>query len=576
MRLAASLLAAAALAAAAAAAPAPAAAAATAAAAAAAAGAAPHDAAAVAAAAAAVAASASADALAAAAAMPPAPWVCPRCGSLTLGGRRACSACARPLGRATEESEALALAREEGATGASAFFYMWYGTPEVDGRWVHWDHSQLPHWRADVRARFPPESVRWLPPDDLHSPFFPQRGPYSSRDAAVLREQFEEMRGAGIDTAIVSWWGRPDGSSAGDSQGVVTDAALLAALDAARLAGVSVALHLEPYAGRSVESVRADLAYLAQTYFAHPAIARRASKAARRGEAAAAREPPGGAPWVFVYDSYHIAASEWARLLGAGGDLSVRGSPLDVHATGLWLTAVDGEALAAGGFDGAYTYFAAEGFSHGATSTNWAEMAGFCRARGMAFAPSVGPGYDDTKIRPWNTEWVRARNHGDYYRGMWERALASGADEVSVVSWNEWGEGTQVEPAAPRRVDVDALAPLGRALNRTLRAQLQLAASDAYQDYEDAGGPRAYLHLTSQFAQRLRRARGPRLEAERAAAARRRAEDARRAEQQAKEEEGEGEVAAGERRRMPAAAAAAAAAAAEEVGAAPAGGAAEL
>ena len=25
--------------------------------------------------------------------------------------------------------------------GVHAFFYLWYGTPEVDGSWRHWDHE---------------------------------------------------------------------------------------------------------------------------------------------------------------------------------------------------------------------------------------------------------------------------------------------------------------------------------------------------------------------------------------------------------------------------------------------------
>ena len=384
--------------------------------------------------------------------------------------------------------------------GTSAFFYAWYGTPEVDGRWLHWDHSLLPHWTAEVRARFPPESVRYVPPDDVHAAFYPLRGPYSSRDAAVLRAQFAEMRGrGGVDTAVVSWWGRPDGSSRGDSQGVVTDAVLRGILDAALGAGVAVALHLEPYEGRCVESLRLDLAYLADTYFAHPALARRPT---RLGDEAV--------PWLFVYDAYHIPAEEWARLLRPGGDVSVRGGALDAHFMGLWLAGADGEALDAGGFDGAYSYFATDGFSHGATSAHWPQMAAFLRARGMAFSPTVGPGYDDSRIRPWNTANRRAREAGAYYARMWEAALASGADEVSVTSWNEWGEGTQIEPAVARRVDVAALAPLGRCLNESLRAQIGLAADGRYADYDDAGGPFAYLDATRAFAERLDVARAAR------------------------------------------------------------------
>ena len=30
---------------------------------------------------------------------------------------------------------------------------------------------------------------------------------------------------------------------------------------------------------------------------------------------------------------------------------------------------------------------------------------------------------------------------------MWRAALAAGADEVTITSYNEWHEGTQIEPA---------------------------------------------------------------------------------------------------------------------------------
>jgi len=37
----------------------------------------------------------------------------------------------------------------------SQMYYLWYGTPAIDGRWMHWNHSVLPHWRADVQRKFP-------------------------------------------------------------------------------------------------------------------------------------------------------------------------------------------------------------------------------------------------------------------------------------------------------------------------------------------------------------------------------------------------------------------------------------
>jgi len=80
-----------------------------------------------------------------------------------------------------------------------------------------------------------------------------------------MAEQFALMRDSGISAVVVSWWGRP-GVSAGDSQGVLTDAAVDLVFATALSAGVRVALHMEPYHGRSAASFREDLVYLSQRY----------------------------------------------------------------------------------------------------------------------------------------------------------------------------------------------------------------------------------------------------------------------------------------------------------------------
>ena len=55
-----------------------------------------------------------------------------------------------------------------------------------------------------------------------------------------------------------------------------------------------------------------------------------------------------------------------------------------------------------GCFDGFYTYFAANGFSHGSSWKNWRSLAKFAKRNGLLFSPSVGPGYTDVRVRPWN------------------------------------------------------------------------------------------------------------------------------------------------------------------------------
>jgi glycoprotein endo-alpha-1,2-mannosidase len=378
-------------------------------------------------------------------------------------------------------------------TLTSTFLYGWYSTPQTDGLYGHWNHSLLPHWTAAVRARYP-ENVSWKPPADLHSAFYPRGGPYSSNDDSKLRAQLAEMSQSGVGAAIVSWWGRA-GTSGGDSQGVRTEsflARVFAEAEAAAAAGIAcvrVAPHLEPYAGRDAAAVRADIEHLSSLYGDSPAWLR-----------------VDGRRVYYVYDSYHIHSSEWSRVLKPQGDSTVRGdAAVDGFFIGLWLDRHHGGELASGGFDGAYTYFASAGQSYGSSPEHWSSMVSEANQLGLRVVPCVGPGYDDSKIRPWNAAATRAREGGAYYTRMWQAALASGARHVGVTSWNEWGEGTQVEPAEPRTVDVAALAPLGEALDADLRARL--GAKDAYEDYTPHG-PDYYLTLTREFSLVLGQAAG--------------------------------------------------------------------
>jgi len=47
---------------------------------------------------------------------------------------------------------------------------------------------------------------------------------------------------------------------------------------------------------------------------------------------------------------------------------------------------------------------------------------------------------------------VKPRRQGETYDAMWRAALTAGADRVTVTSFNEWQEGTQIEPAIPLRL----------------------------------------------------------------------------------------------------------------------------
>jgi hypothetical protein len=59
---------------------------------------------------------------------------------------------------------------------------------------------------------------------------------------------------------------------------------------------------------------------------------------------------------------------------------------------------------------------------------------------------TVMPGYNDLKTGRADA-FVREREDGQFYRDTWQAAMDSGADWVVITSWNEWVEGSQIEPS---------------------------------------------------------------------------------------------------------------------------------
>ena len=112
-----------------------------------------------------------------------------------------------------------------GSERVSIFYYPWYSTPTKDGRWAHWyvDRDGTPV---------------------LSTEYFPSRGLYSSSNAKTVAAQMRDIASAGVGTIVVSWWGfdSPENER------------LLLVEQAATRQGLEVAIHVEPYRGRTPDS----------------------------------------------------------------------------------------------------------------------------------------------------------------------------------------------------------------------------------------------------------------------------------------------------------------------------------
>src|SRR5439155_7819044 len=80
----------------------------------------------------------------------------------------------------------------------------------------------------------------------------------------------------------------------------------------------------------------------------------------------------------------------------------------------------------------------------------WAEKSdanavGLARKNQRISCVTVIPGYDDTKIRKPGLKVERL--DGQVYRVLWEEAIKSNPDWILITSWNEWHEGSEIEPS---------------------------------------------------------------------------------------------------------------------------------
>lgn len=60
---------------------------------------------------------------------------------------------------------------------------------------------------------------------------------------------------------------------------------------------------------------------------------------------------------------------------------------------------------------------------------------------------TVIPGYDDTKLNRPGPRPTTGRHSGETYRVLWQEAIAAQPDWILITSWNEWHEGSEIEPS---------------------------------------------------------------------------------------------------------------------------------
>jgi hypothetical protein len=239
----------------------------------------------------------------------------------------------------------------------------------------------------------------------------PVLGGYSSDDETVMRTHIRWAKAVGIDGFIVVW-----------KSTEVLDARLdlLVRIASEEKFKLAIAFEGLDAQGRPLDAAAAGEAF---TYFA--------------GEYGDNKVfDLFGRPLVVLIGSQAYSRAAIAQITQGRRDrLLILASESDASAYGRIADLVDGDAyrwssgdpVSTPGYDAALSKLATAVHAHG----------------GLWIAPAT-PGYDARAV---GGERVVERRNGDTLRKALVAAMASGPDAIGLLSWNDFGENTQVEPS---------------------------------------------------------------------------------------------------------------------------------
>ncbi|MFW6308377.1 MAG: glycoside hydrolase family 99-like domain-containing protein [bacterium] len=285
-----------------------------------------------------------------------------------------------------------------------AFYYPWYRSKDFSDRWIHWKNVDEKNQEISNSANYP------------------QLGAYDSLDEEVVTTHFKQASEVGIDTFIVSWWGPSTPS----------DNAINLILEKAQEYDISIALYYEKNPKETVDGRikkgYEDFTYILDEYTDHPAYLKVAEK-----------------PVLFIYGRAmnEVALNEWGKIINKVREEEEKDFQIIVDNQDEFTVSI---------FDGLHTYNIAASIKSLSleqidkfTQKNFEQMVNIANSYNKISTVTIIPAYDDTKIREPGINVPR--REGQLYSTLWENAIKANPDWILITSWNEWHEGSEIEPS---------------------------------------------------------------------------------------------------------------------------------
>jgi len=300
----------------------------------------------------------------------------------------------------------------------AAFYYGWYGNTtdysqaspylvEDNNAWWHWDNYQR----------------SWYPPANACSVNTPEQGWYDSSDPSLIQTHLEQAEWAGLDAFVISYWGY--GGKERKNMKIMMDVAK----------DINSSVKLAPYfeifmvaqEGRTHEEIVSHFtSELSQLYDF-------LMQEDYRSQIWFENDKP--VVWVYVVQA--VSVEVWVEVMD---NLQVENKSFFIVADRPSRNAEQNVF-----FQAQHQYDVYAPIRDRRYFDVFYSMKKRSRKYDQIFVAGVAPAYNDTVVRDGNIPV--GRDGGQFYKNRWNDALSLQPDWISITSWNEWHEGTEIEPS---------------------------------------------------------------------------------------------------------------------------------